>query len=684
MKPARTASIVLLLTASLLLILSAAAGLFIFLYPKERLLAFATSRAGAALGRSVSVRDIGYRFVGLSLEGVEIHDGDESSPVLICAERAHLNLSPLSLLQMRIEFDSVTLQGMSFTISFDGEGRSNVEKLLDEFSRNDGSGVDATLARLRLTDARLVLSAPPPRLASLEGEYRLDALIQFGGRIKILDCEIILPEKRGILRPELSIEPGNDPAISGKLKLVNTSLGWAYRWAGGLDLPFRIVNGVIDDLSISGTMVKGAINASSTLQGTDAVFRAAGIFNVNIPGRTVSVGPLRGSVGDSSFHLDSLIIPMGKKPSRFRISSIDASMRDIAPLLPFIPARLAGRIRGDLRFEKGLYNGTVSMSEGGYDPEGGVMSGLNAQIEIIDGRFNKSGIPFLFLGNPCVLSIASTDSSLSRIFVTLRSDTFQYDIDSRPSSGTHAPLNIPIEITGLVEVRRLTIGRHDLDGLKLRYRLAGNSLTISDFRFSFAGGDVTGRGVITLAQGPPKLSLSMGMQNISIQDALAHNDTFRNRFFGIVKGKGAVDTELSERILDSAVGAVEFSIERGKLVDTGIQNGLGILLSELRYKIRDIDFNTIYGNVGIRGTNYLVNSFVFNSHNLRFKINGSFDRKLIANPLNITLEFTRDFIQDLPGVITPWLGGYLSGEWYSVPFVMTGDMTDGKNLRRAD
>jgi hypothetical protein len=246
------------------------------------------------------------------------------------------------------------------------------------------------------------------------------------------------------------------------------------------------------------------------------------------------------------------------------------------------------------------------------------------------------------------------------------------------------PLNIPIEITGLVEARRLAIGTHELEGLKLKYRLSGNTLALSDFHFLYAGGDVSGRGVITMPDGPPRISLSMDMKNLRIQSILARNEKFRNRFFGVLKGKAAIDAELSDRILDSATGSVEFSVERGKLVETGIQDGLGILLSELRYRIRDIDFSVIYGNIGIRGVAYHVNSFVFNSHSLRLKMSGSFDRNLIANPLNITLEFTREFIQDLPGVITPWLSGYLTGEWYSVPFVMTGDMTDGKNLKRAD
>ncbi len=684
MKPARTASIALVIIASLLLLISSAAVLFMLLYPKEKLLAFAASRASAALGRSVSVSGIGYRFIGLTLDGVTIHERDVSSPVLIAADRAHLNLSPSSILQMRLDFDSVTLEGASLSITFDAKGRSSIEELLDEFGREEGSGVDASLSRLRLREARVILADPPSRLAPLEGDYLINASVTFGEKTEIRDCEIILPDNRGILRPTLSITPGTDPAVSGSIRLVNTSLAWAYRWAGGLDLPFRVVNGTIDDCVINGDTVKGALSISSTIRGSDAPLRVAGAFTVDIPGRTIAVGPLRGTVDESSFLIESLVIPMGKKPSRFRISSIDASVRDLAPLLSFIPARLSGRLRGNLRFEQGLYNGSLSISEGGYDPEGGFLSGLNARIDIVDGLFNLPGIPFRFLGNPCVLSIASTDSSLSRIFVTVRSESFVYDSGARPSSGTGGPLNIPIEITGLVEARRLAIGSHEIGGLKLNYRLTGDSLALSDFHFMYAGGDVSGRGVITMPQGPPRISLSMDMNNLRVQSALAHNEKFHNRFFGILKGKATVDTELGARILDSATGSVEFSIERGKLVNTGIQDGLGILLSELRYRIRDIDFSMIYGNVGIRGERYQVNSFVFNSHSLRLKMSGSFDRKLVASPLNITLEFTRDFIQDLPGVITPWLGGYLSGEWYSVPFVMTGDMTDGKNLRRAD
>ena len=224
---------------------------------------------------------------------------------------------------------------------------------------------------------------------------------------------------------------------------------------------------------------------------------------------------------------------------------------------------------------------------------------------------------------------------------------------------------------------------HRLSGIQLQYLLAGSSVTINGFQFMYADGKISGSGTMTTGRGAPQGSLKLNIAGLLMQNAIAFNEKIRNRFFGLVNGKAAIDFEISDKILDTARGNAEFTIDKGKLVDTGIQDGLGLLLSELKYKLRDLEFNKIYGNFDIRGTNYQIHSFIFNSNNVRLKMTGTFNKKLIANPLNITLEFTREFIQDLPGMITIGLNKYLKGDWYIMPFIQTGDMMNGNNLRRA-
>ncbi|TFH42989.1 MAG: hypothetical protein E4G96_02205, partial [Chrysiogenales bacterium] len=504
--------------------------------------------------------------------------------------------------------------------------------------------------------------------------------------ITIRDCTLTLPEGRGTLYPSLLIETSDKGfSIKGSVKLSKASLEWMYRWGGNINLPFGIVSGRIENLIITKALVAGDVKASSTLRGSDTLFRANGFCRIDIPVRTVSIDRTRCSAGGSSFTIDSFLLSFGGKPVRFAIHAIDASVGELKHLLPLIPGPLFGRIRGDLRYDRGTYNGNMAVREGGYDPARITISGLNADISIADGLFKNTGIPFNFYGNPCLLSIASSDPSLKRLFINIKTDTFRINHGPGGFSGPGSSFDIPIEIFGVIEARRFSLGLHNLDAVHLSYRLSGKKVTIPGLRFIYADGTISGNGFISMAQGPPRASLFLDIAGLRVQNALSHREELRNRFFGVMNGRSNIDFEISGMILETAKGSVECTIDRGKLVDTGIQKGLGILLSEMRYKLRDMEFNRIYGNIGIRGTNYLVNSFIFNSPDVRLKITGSFDRKLIAYPLDISLEFTREFIQDLPGlVIAPWLNSYLSGDWYTIPFVMTGDMTESKNMRRAD
>jgi hypothetical protein len=495
----------------------------------------------------------------------------------------------------------------------------------------------------------------------------------------------VLPENRGKVRPELTIKTSkNDFEISGKTELENASLLWVYRWGNNVKLPYNVVNGSVKNLVITKAFVKGNVSAVSSLLNTGTIIRADGFCNVDISGKTVFIGQTRGGIDSTSFYIDALHFTFGGKLIRFSIKNINANVDDTKPILKFIPAKLFGKVEGDLSFSGGLYNGNLTMSNCGYDPEIKIISGVYARITITNNMFKAAGIPFNFYGNPCALSIAATEGSFSKFYINIGAEKIVIDPEKNKFSQSEDPITLPIEITGIININQLHYSRHRFANVQLQYQLTGSNLTIKGFQFIYADGRISGSGNIALGQGSPQASLSLNISNLIMQNAINFNEKLRNRFFGLVNGKSKIDFELSDKILQTARGNVEFTIDKGKLVDTGIQNGLGLLLSELKYKLRDMEFSKIYGNIDIIGTNYLIRSFIFNSNNVRLKINGMFNQKLISNPLHINLEFTREFIQDLPGIITLGLNKYLKGEWYIVPFILNGDMTDGSKVKRAD
>ncbi len=685
MKPAKTLKALFIVLLSLLIIASASVALLVTLYPAERILTLVTGKAESALGRKVIIRSIGYGLGGIALEDVTVYESDENSPLLARVEKADLRISLLSLFRLELDFGSITLKKAHCNIIFDEKKESNIGKLISGFTKKSGSAVTAKISKIRLADASVTLTNPPPVLAPLAGTYRVDGTVKIGKYIEIHDCSVRLPLARGRAHPELTIKKLKDDfEISGSVKLENASLLWVYQWGTDVRLPYNIVNGTIRNLVITKTFVKGDVVATSTLLNSAKIISAAGSCKVDISGRTVFIGQTRGGIDKSSFYIDSLHFTFDGNLIRFGIRNIDALISDAAAVLKFLPAKLYGSVAGDLRFGGGLYNGKLKLGNCGYDPDTKLISDLHAAITISDNRFTQSGIPFKFYGNSCALSIASTEANFSTFFINIGAEKIIIDPEKNRFSQGDAPINIPKEIRGFINVNQLQCGPHRISGIQLQYLLSGSTAGIKGFQFIFADGKISGSGAVTMGRGAPQASLSLNFSNVALQNAISFNEKIRNRIFGAVSGKSKIDFELSGRILETARGKVEFTIDRGKLVDTGVQNGLGLLLSELKYKLRDLEFNKIYGNMDIQGTTYLVNSFIFNSNNVRLKITGVFNNKLIASPLNITLEFTREFIQDLPGLFTMGLNKYIRGEWYIMPFILNGDMMTGSNVKRVN
>ena len=99
--------------------------------------------------------------------------------------------------------------------------------------------------------------------------------------------------------------------------------------------------------------------------------------------------------------------------------------------------------------------------------------------------------------------------------------------------------------------------------------------------------------------------------------------------------------------------------------------------------MKDLEFNKIYGNISFDRNNYIIRSFIFNSEDIRLKIQGPINDKLDTTRLDINLEFTDHFIQDLPAVALG-LRGNKRGQWYIIPFIAQGNITEGKNIKRSN
>jgi len=228
------------------------------------------------------------------------------------------------------------------------------------------------------------------------------------------------------------------------------------------------------------------------------------------------------------------------------------------------------------------------------------------------------------------------------------------------------------------------VGGYSFGKTTAGYTLARKRLQVGPIQTEFMGGEIRGRGTIDFNSPVTPVDCTVAFERLRVQNISRMSERFKDRMFGLASGNAEIGFSLSENIdvRKSFRGKMEFTIDRGKLVDTGIQNGLGILLSDLKYKLKDLEFSKIYGNFTIAGSDYQINSFLFSAPDIRLRLDGHINNELEGD-LKIDLEFTRQFIQDLPNPVLLQLNKYKRDRWYVIPFQSKGkDVTDSKNIVR--
>jgi hypothetical protein len=71
---------------------------------------------------------------------------------------------------------------------------------------------------------------------------------------------------------------------------------------------------------------------------------------------------------------------------------------------------------------------------------------------------------------------------------------------------------------------------------------------------------------------------------MKINDLKFADDNLNNRLFGFADGSVNIGFGFRENMTETLKGNATFNVSKGKVVNTGIQNGLIIFLAELRYK----------------------------------------------------------------------------------------------------
>jgi uncharacterized protein involved in outer membrane biogenesis len=666
-----------------------------YFFSEEKIKEILISEGSALLKRKIEIENLRYGLGGVVLSGAALYDGTAGdSPAIIKAEEISLGFSLFDLINRKLNIKDISIKSPELMVVFDAANKTNIQKLIDEVSQTGGEkkSISADVSRINLADAKILIIEPKENFAPLAGEYIISAEIDLKDAISISNCTLELPENRGLINPNISISStGGSVIIAGSVRLNPASLLWVYKWAPPSNHPpYLLVNGNVDGLKIEITpdknvIIEGHAVVSSTLSNSQYGVTADGYCRVNVKQRNINIWNISGKIDSSSFFLKSLLFSFSGQLSSFDAKNLSVDIGHARALLNFIPAKLFGSVKGGIAYANGKFSGEMSVAHAGYDR--GMIKGITTDISINENIIKKTGIPVNIFGNNCVASVATTDASMKRIFIDIKGQNFVIK-DSAAQEGEQPtqprPSNvnsiIPLSINGRIDLASIQYGKINLGETSINYSLSDGLLTIQRLSTNFMQGNIGAEGSISLKGAQPAASAAIRFDRVMLQNIASLNPDFQNRIYGFMSGGGRLNFFIGNNLLDSLKGNIRFQIDRGKIVNTGIQNGLGIWLSELKYKLTDLEFNTINGEIDISGRNYIINRFIFDSENIRLKLHGSMNGDFETSGMDISLELTPRFIQDIPAIAFG-LKNRKEGDWYIIPFTGSGKITEGKNIK---
>ncbi len=674
-----------ILISSVITSISAAA-LFISFFPKEKLLLIITAQAEKTLSRKIKISGIDYSYRGIKLTDLKLYSKTEE--IIASSENAELGFSLFSLFTKKeIKFNKIYIKSLKINIIFKNDKSTDIAELITDIRKNiDSDSASFKIEIIEFKDAELTFINLPKSYKPLEGRYFLDAIFNLTDlkKIKGTNIRLILPDNRGELRPELNIfQKADDFEIKGDVDIVRASLPWVYKLGDDVNQPYNLVKGKIYDLVINSKIVSGHVIANSTLLNSNKIVFADGNCSVDIKKDILNLYSINGKIDTTSFFINNIIYNIQTEKIEFSINKIDAELSDAALLVKQIPLKIFGRAKGSVSLKNGIFNSELKIKDSGYDIIQKTLSGITSDVIIKNNFFKMENISAFISGNPVTLSFACTDSKLNKMFIYINSEYFILTDSILP--GDKGKTEFPIEFAGKINASKIIYDDIVFSDATLSYTAKKNEINIENFSTRSMGGEINGKGSILFLETQPKVNVSCELSGIKIQDIVSYSDNFKNRLFGIADGRADINFSPGKNFSDSVFGKLEFIIKNGKVADTGIQNGLGIWLSELKYKLKDLEFNRISGNINIAGKNFIINSFIFSADDIRVNLKGAFDKKFFAEKnVDIELAFTKNFIQDLPGPAITLMGidRYLIGGWYTIPFAAKDKIIDSANIKR--
>lgn len=673
--------------------------LVVTFFPRDMLSRIITGIARDATGRELVIGSVNYSPFGANFDDIVFHDGpDRTSPVLFRARNLSVRFSLLPLLRKKVELRRITFTGLSVTVQY-ADGRFNIQKLLDDLSSGSGqkSSVQTTVPDLVFKDAEVKIESLPDQFKSARGIYQFSGKLDFGGkRIRGENVHFTLPSNRGVINGSFSFDTthGVPLNITGTGTIEDLELTWLYQMINNPSIPFTRASAELPEFRYTkGHLIAPRVIASGKLT-TGNTLRVTGGLDLALPRVIVQIHDAAAEVANSTAEFSRFTVnTTSPQVISFQARTADLMLQDILPIIGKDLAFISGRFKGSTSFIAEKLSANGELSEASLRMGKAVCSIPASNILLTNNRFSVENIPFRLNSRPGTLSLASnredfTDFSANINFPALAESDLQGLAIPALGGGqkaTHGKDLKPFRARGIVTIGATEFKKIALSGVSVTYNFDGKTISLPAIRLRALDADITGSADIVASEARMPLTLKLAFQNLKVQRLAEIEAEFGNRIFGFARGRADLRIDLKAPVpIDTLAGHCEFAIDKGKLVNTGLQNNLGFLLDSLKFKLRDLEFNTIYGNFDIDGSQYSIRSLLFNSRDIRLSLKGDVNKSK-AGDLDMRLEFNSDFIADVPNITYTVINRYKSGKWFVIPIKIKGkDVTDKANISFAD
>jgi len=620
MKTNKWLKVLAIVAAVVLLIIVALSVLAKLLITPELVKRTVLPKVKAALHREVELGDVEVSiFSGIALKDLVIREKEGPEP-FVKADRLVLRYRFWPLLRMRVVVDEVRLDAPRIRVVQLSKGTFNFSDLT----------------------AKKAGEAPPPKPAAEEGE-KAPLNLQIS-QVAVNDGEVTY-EDRSVTPTRPFIYKVTSIQVSAK----EISLEKPFPFAAKARLPGAAI---AFDGTAANVTTKPALDATFKL--IDADLRPL-----------ISALPLE--VKEKLAALD----PSGMINVRLHLAGEVAAPKE---LLKDGEVRLSN-IQASAGGQRPALTGTLALTKDAVNSQNLTLAVGGNQLKIDFKASNLLGKPFV-VTSQVKGELLDLNPFLKKGEGATGGTAAGPASAAKPAGPEPGPVNLPVKVTGAVQIGKVLYQGLTIDDFALRYRLADNVLTVESLTGKVAGGMFSNTARVDLGQKGFAYGAKLKVAGVQAEPVVA---AFAPKAAGTVFGALSLNADLNgkgtlpEALKKNLSGQGDFAIYDGRLTGAGFIEGLASYLKS--EQLRVLRFNKFAGSFRVQNGKIMLDSDVAGK-DVRVKPKGTVGLDQLLD-LSIEMRLSPDLTKQVAG---GEVGRYMSDDqgWGLVPLKVTGSTSSPK------